>query len=101
MRTDLYVLSSGSHTQTYASPDIYYIAFPNDRPLPKFIVWFLFIVELLQTILVTRDAFNNFGLQYGNVPALDGVGFIWFSVPVVTALGTYGVSCSDDRYPER
>ncbi len=76
--------------------DVYYLAFPNDRLLPKLIVCFLFVVELLQTILVTRDAFNNFALQYGNVPDLDNVGFIWFSVLVVTAISMYFNTCTDD-----
>ncbi|PSR78307.1 hypothetical protein PHLCEN_2v7429 [Hermanssonia centrifuga] len=67
--------------QTY----IYYIAFPRDRLLPKFIVWFLFMQELLQTILVTRDAFTSFGFQFGNVIDLDNVALMWFSVPILTA----------------
>ncbi|KAH8079087.1 hypothetical protein BXZ70DRAFT_911121 [Cristinia sonorae] len=40
---------------------IYYLAFPKDRTLSKSIVAFTYTIELLQTVLSTRDAFRNFG----------------------------------------
>ncbi|CAL1710457.1 unnamed protein product [Somion occarium] len=68
--------------QTY----IYYIAFPNDRLLPKSIVGFTFITELLQTLLATRDAFRDFGTGWGNMEELDSVGLLWLSVPVLGSI---------------
>lgn len=62
---------------------MYYMAFPNDRRLSKSIVAFTFIVELLQTVLATRDAFRNFGTGWGDMRDLDEVGWLWFSVPVL------------------
>ncbi|KAH8079081.1 hypothetical protein BXZ70DRAFT_1050981 [Cristinia sonorae] len=71
--------------QTY----IYYIAFPNDRRLSKWIVGFTYVIELLQTVLSTRDAFRNFGTGWGNMIELDEVGWLWFSVPVLSSV----ISC--------
>lgn len=44
---------------------------------------FTYIIELLQTVLSTRDAFRNFGTGWGNMIDLDAVGWLWFSVPVL------------------
>ncbi|KAJ8487632.1 hypothetical protein ONZ45_g14255 [Pleurotus djamor] len=68
--------------QTY----IYYLAFPHDRWLPKAIVGSAFIIELLQTVLATRDAFRNFGSGWGDMNALEEVGWLWFSVPVLGSI---------------
>ncbi|KAK7689666.1 hypothetical protein QCA50_007461 [Cerrena zonata] len=72
--------------QTY----IYYLAFPYDRLLPKCIVGFTFVIELLQTVLATKDAFRNFGTGWGNMADLDAVGLLWFSVPVLGSI----ISCA-------
>ncbi|KAI0085581.1 hypothetical protein BDY19DRAFT_442111 [Irpex rosettiformis] len=65
---------------------IYYISFPNDKRLPKIIVSSCYILELLQTVLSTRDAFRNFGTGWGNMEDLDTVGWLWFSVPVLGSI---------------
>ncbi|ESK84783.1 hypothetical protein Moror_554 [Moniliophthora roreri MCA 2997] len=72
--------------QTY----LYYLAFPRDRSIPKGIVASVYVFELVQTILCTKDAFNNFGFGWGNMEAFDQVGLIWFSVPMMTGI----VSCA-------
>ncbi|KIJ24194.1 hypothetical protein M422DRAFT_77185 [Sphaerobolus stellatus SS14] len=69
--------------QTY----IYYLAFPNDRLLPtKGLVLFVYIYEIVQTVLSTRDAFRNFGYGYGDLNNLNQVGWLWFSVPLMTGI---------------
>jgi len=68
---------------------IYYLAFPKDRSLPKWIVGIVYIIELIQTILSTRDGFLYFGYGWGNMNILNEVGIIWFSIPVMTGI----VSC--------
>lgn len=65
---------------------IYYLAFPNDRRFSKAIVWGCYIFELLQIILSTRDAFRDFGTGWGDMRELDAVGWLWFSVPVMSAI---------------
>ncbi|KAJ3520028.1 hypothetical protein NM688_g9218 [Phlebia brevispora] len=66
--------------------DIYYIAFPKDRTLPKVIVSVVYILELAQTVLSTRDSFRNFGTGWGNIVDLNTVGWLWFSVPVLGSI---------------
>ncbi|KAJ8517243.1 hypothetical protein ONZ45_g5544 [Pleurotus djamor] len=68
--------------QTY----VYYLAFPNDRLLPKTIVYSVLVIEVLQTVLATRDAFRNFGTGWGNMIDLaelslvQGVAGIWTGI---------------------
>ncbi len=66
--------------------DIYYLAFPHDRWIPKTIVAVAYTLEFLQTILATRDAFRNFGTGWGDMDDLDKVGWLWFSVPVMSSI---------------
>ncbi|KAF9045665.1 hypothetical protein BDZ89DRAFT_1007879 [Hymenopellis radicata] len=65
---------------------VYYLAFPKDRWWSKTIVATTYTIELLQTILATRDAFRNFGSGWGNMTDLDEVGWLWFSVPVMSSI---------------
>ena len=66
--------------------DVYYLGFPNDRSIPKAIVGVVFILELLQTVLATKDGFDYFGAGWGNMLALDKVGLLWISIPVMTGI---------------
>ena len=66
--------------------DVYYLGFPKDRLIPKAIVGVVFILELLQTVLATKDGFDYFGAGWGNMLALDQVGLFWMSVPVLTGI---------------
>lgn len=77
------------HQHTHTPTDVYYLAFPKDKPLPKAIVATCFVLEILQTTLSTRDAFRNFGTGWGNMIDLDAVGWLWFSVPVLGSVSTY------------
>ncbi|KAF4571674.1 hypothetical protein EYR36_009017 [Pleurotus pulmonarius] len=76
--------------QTY----VYYLAFPNDRRWPKAIVLGVFVIEVLQTVLATRDAFRNFATGWGNIEDLEEVGWLWFSVPVLGAI----ISCTSQIF---
>ncbi|KAF9062531.1 hypothetical protein BDP27DRAFT_1336480 [Rhodocollybia butyracea] len=68
--------------QTY----LYYLAFPNDRRTVKCIVYGIFIIEVVQTILVTHDAFSIFGYGFGNFDSLTNVHLDWFTVPVMSGV---------------
>jgi len=68
--------------QTY----LYYEAFPNDRRNTKILVYGVYCLELVQTILVTFDSFRNFGYGFGNLKALTAMDFNWLNVPVMTAV---------------
>ncbi|KAF9254594.1 hypothetical protein L218DRAFT_1082259, partial [Marasmius fiardii PR-910] len=68
--------------QTY----IYYLGFPNDRWIPKTMVGTVYVLELVQTVLATKDGFDYFGAGWGDMNALDEVGLMWFSIPVMTCI---------------
>ncbi|KAJ7084819.1 hypothetical protein B0H15DRAFT_847710 [Mycena belliarum] len=68
--------------QTY----IYFLAFPKDRRLCKLLVGFVLFLELVETISNGHDVINIFGAGWGNMEALDDVGWAWFSVPVMGSI---------------
>ncbi|KAJ7253372.1 hypothetical protein B0H12DRAFT_596551 [Mycena haematopus] len=64
---------------------LYLIAFPKDGLRFKFLVVFVFVAEILQTLSDTRDTIHVFGAGWGNYNLLDEVGWSWFSVPIIGA----------------
>ncbi|KAJ7895346.1 hypothetical protein B0H13DRAFT_2338944 [Mycena leptocephala] len=70
---------------------LYFLAFPKDKLSFKLIVGFVVIAEILQTLGDTRDAARIFGEGWGNLQALELVGWAWFSVPVMgSTIGCIG-----------
>ncbi|KAJ7243158.1 hypothetical protein B0H12DRAFT_836463 [Mycena haematopus] len=65
---------------------IYYLAFPNDRPVSKIVVAFVVVAEILQTLGDSRDSIRIFGAGWGNQEILNEVGWAWFSVPILGSL---------------
>ncbi len=43
-------------------------------------------LETVQLVLSTRDAFVNLASGWGNMEALDDVGWQWFSLPILMAV---------------
>lgn len=72
--------------------DIYYQAFPNDRPRTKFVVYAMYILELLQTVLITHDAFADLGFGFGDPSSLFQIRLGWFTVPILSSLGIFSSS---------
>ncbi|KAJ7244820.1 hypothetical protein C8J57DRAFT_1363096 [Mycena rebaudengoi] len=68
---------------------LYFEAFPNDRLFNKCLVYGIYIVELSQTILVTDDAFTNFGPGFGNIETLTNMHFHWLTVPLMSGLVSF------------
>ncbi|SJL07388.1 uncharacterized protein ARMOST_10735 [Armillaria ostoyae] len=66
---------------------LYYLAFPNDRRFTKYLVYGIYVVESVQTILVAHDAFATFGYGFGDMDALTGMNFFWLAGPIMSALG--------------
>ncbi|KAF9466994.1 hypothetical protein BDZ94DRAFT_96081 [Collybia nuda] len=64
----------------------YYAAFPRDRAFLKLLVYGAFILEILQTILMTKDALITFSIEKGTELALVRVRPPWFSVPILGGL---------------
>ncbi|PBK88497.1 hypothetical protein ARMGADRAFT_359158 [Armillaria gallica] len=65
---------------------LYYLAFPNDRQFIKIPVYGIYIVEFVQTILVSHDTFAMFGYGFGDLDALTEVHFNWLIVPIMSAV---------------
>ncbi|PBK86500.1 hypothetical protein ARMGADRAFT_1086347 [Armillaria gallica] len=64
---------------------LYYLAFPKDRKFTKYLVYGIYVVEFVQTILVSHDIFATFGYGFGNIEALTEVHFNWLIVPIMSA----------------
>ena len=82
--------------------DIYYLAFSNDPPKRKILVYSIYAVELVQTILFTKMAFKQLAAGFGNFDALDRGGLLWFAVPILSSTGIFasiflGVLCLQTR----
>ncbi|KAJ7470203.1 hypothetical protein B0H11DRAFT_2041807 [Mycena galericulata] len=65
---------------------LYYQAFPNDRPFIKSLVYIVYSLQLVQTIMTAVDAFASFGSGFDNDVALTALNFSWFSSPIVTSM---------------
>ncbi len=73
------------------SLDLYYLAFPNDRRPLKYLVYGIYIIESVQTILVAHDTFATFGYGFGDMDALARINFFWLTVPIMSAVGAHSV----------
>ena len=71
---------------------MYYLVFPTDPKRNKFFVYSVFILEVMQTIIITRSAFHIFGEGYGDFAFLDSVELGWFSVPIITGIGRHCIA---------
>ncbi|PBK61307.1 hypothetical protein ARMSODRAFT_1008856 [Armillaria solidipes] len=65
---------------------LYYLAFPMDRKFTKCLVYGIYIFEFVQTMIFTHDAFATFGYGFGDLEALTGMYFSWFTVPIMSAV---------------
>ncbi|KAK0493103.1 hypothetical protein EDD18DRAFT_1357027 [Armillaria luteobubalina] len=68
---------------------LYYLAFPEDRQFVKSVVYGIYIVELVQTILVAHDAFAVFGYGFGDLEAITEMRFNWLILPVMIAIAAF------------
>ncbi|RDB19772.1 hypothetical protein Hypma_013182 [Hypsizygus marmoreus] len=64
----------------------YYMAFPKDRLYCKCLVYGVYILETLQTGVITHDAFASFGLGFGSFDALDSIQFTCLSIPILSGV---------------
>ncbi|PBK82218.1 hypothetical protein ARMGADRAFT_1001878 [Armillaria gallica] len=68
---------------------LYYLAFLKDRGSIKCLIYGVYIVEFVQTMLLTNDAFARFGYGFGHIEALADMHFYWLVIPV---MGTIAAS---------
>jgi hypothetical protein len=71
------------------NPDIYYLAFPNDKIGIKCLVYGLSLIEVVQTAFMSHDAVMALGFGFGDPTALDSVHFAWLTVPLITSVGQF------------
>ncbi|KAF9484538.1 hypothetical protein BDN70DRAFT_890831 [Pholiota conissans] len=72
---------------------IYWVAFRKDRFHVKALVYGLFLIDTVQSILLLRDGFVTFGSGFGDIDGLDQAHLEWFSVPYTTAVVSCIVQC--------
>ncbi|KAK0236471.1 hypothetical protein EDD85DRAFT_954339 [Armillaria nabsnona] len=65
---------------------LYYLAFPNDRRFTKYLVYGIYVIESVQTMLVAHDMFAMFGHGFGDIDALTRTNFNWLTVPIMSAV---------------
>ncbi len=73
------------------SLDLYYLAFPNDSRLLKYLVYGIYVIESVQTILVAHDTFAMFGYGFGDMDALTRLNYNWITVPITSAVGAWSI----------
>ncbi|TCD61565.1 hypothetical protein EIP91_008256, partial [Steccherinum ochraceum] len=85
----LFLLQSGGcllfgfmAVQTY----IYFLAFRKDNRYAKGLVCLVFILELVQVILTTRDGWQIFASGWGDYQNADDVRLTWFSIPIMSGI---------------
>ena len=84
--------------ETKCCVDMYYLAFPADPTRNKLFVYSVFVLEVVQTVIITQSAFHVFGEGYGNFAYFNGVELAWFSVPIITGIGKCRSSQSPSNF---
>ncbi|KAK0224828.1 hypothetical protein EDD85DRAFT_959064 [Armillaria nabsnona] len=65
---------------------LYYLAFLNDRRFTKHLVYGVYVVESVQTMLVAHNVFAMFGYGFGDIDTLTRMYFTWLTVPIMSAV---------------
>ncbi|KAJ7364506.1 hypothetical protein DFH08DRAFT_1073194 [Mycena albidolilacea] len=65
---------------------MYYQAFPKDPLSTKSLVYGVYIILLVETVLLTHDAFARFGYGFSNLVALISTDLGWLDVPIMSGL---------------
>ncbi|KAF9254145.1 hypothetical protein L218DRAFT_806836, partial [Marasmius fiardii PR-910] len=65
---------------------LYYLAFPNDKKSMKLLVYFLLALDVIQTVIITNDAFQKYGIEFSNPAGLAKMRNAWLSIPTISAI---------------
>lgn len=65
---------------------LYHLAFPRDGLVATCLVYGVYVINTAQTVLVTRDIFNTYATQYGNISLLDAMQNEWLAIPVFSSI---------------
>jgi hypothetical protein len=64
--------------------DMYYVSFAKDHWGVKTLVYGIFLIELVQTIIRAVDKFEIDVMRYGDVTVLSEELHFWFSTPIMS-----------------
>lgn len=70
-------------------PDIYVQVFSKDNVTIKTMVYFVYILQVLKTVLFTEDAFRRFATGFGDWSVLVQVRTAWFSMCIIDGIGMF------------
>ncbi|KAF9260913.1 hypothetical protein L218DRAFT_1050362 [Marasmius fiardii PR-910] len=65
---------------------LYYLAFPKDKLSMKLVVYVLLALDIVQTVLITRDAFFKFGTHFADTSIFPHLENLWLSVFIINAI---------------
>ncbi|KJA26319.1 hypothetical protein HYPSUDRAFT_181098 [Hypholoma sublateritium FD-334 SS-4] len=65
---------------------LYWKYVPNKQTFMKIMVYSIFVLDALQTFLVTENTFHVFGEHFGDIDVSNEVGVTWFAVPIMSGL---------------
>ncbi|KAF9467735.1 hypothetical protein BDZ94DRAFT_1304945 [Collybia nuda] len=77
-----YLLNWGLQGVLCAQAYSYYVAFPKDHTLLKFLVYGVLLLETLETGVATSDAFAIFASGFLDIFSPSRVHLMWLSVPI-------------------
>lgn len=71
----------------------YHVKFPQDRLGHKLLVYLVFILEAVQTMLIAYDRYMTFVMEADDPLAQEAIRNTWFAVPLMDSIsGLSGVS---------
>ncbi|KJA17519.1 hypothetical protein HYPSUDRAFT_101051, partial [Hypholoma sublateritium FD-334 SS-4] len=70
----------------WAQVYLYYVAFPKDRRLLKWIVSVQLLIQTIQTATLTHDTTFAFVIAFTDPDIFNQIGTVWCSVPLMTGL---------------
>ncbi|KAF9525279.1 hypothetical protein CPB83DRAFT_944065 [Crepidotus variabilis] len=65
---------------------IYYVTFGTDPLHNKLLAYGVYLLEVIQTILLTQSCFHAFAQGFGDFNQMDEIGTLWFSVPTLSGV---------------
>ncbi|ESK91210.1 hypothetical protein Moror_2930 [Moniliophthora roreri MCA 2997] len=81
-----YLLNYGLYGVLSVQTYIYYTAFPKDPKAFQYLVYGVYLVETMQTVMITYDAFQQFAYGFADPAALDRINLIWFDCCLIDGL---------------
>lgn len=69
--------------------DWYYLGFPRDQRLIKYIILLVYLLETAQTIIMTNDCWHKYIKGFGDPERISLLQNEWLAVPFFTAISTF------------